>query len=37
LSQTIQFLSRSPPVAVVNGALQVSPPFVERLVTTALP
>jgi hypothetical protein len=37
LSQTIQFLSRSPPVAVVNGALQVKPPSVERLVTTALP
>src|SRR3954454_15682596 len=37
LSQTIQFLSRSPPVTVVNGLLQVRPPSVERLVTTALP
>src|SRR5205823_1896500 len=37
LSQTIQFLSRSLPVAVVNGLLQVRPPSVERLVTTPLP
>ena len=37
LSQTIQFLSRSVPVAVVTGLLQVCPPSVERLVRTAAP
>jgi hypothetical protein len=30
LSQTIQFLSRLEPVAVVTGLLQVRPPSVER-------
>src|SRR5262245_53509164 len=34
LSQTIQFLSRSP-VAVVIGLLQCSPPSVDRLVSTS--
>src|SRR5258705_7651161 len=36
LSQTIQFLSRSP-VPVTIGFPQVSPPFVDRLVSTSEP
>jgi hypothetical protein len=36
LSQTIQFLSRSP-VAVTIGLLQVVPPLVDRLVSTSAP
>jgi hypothetical protein len=36
LSQTIQFLSNAP-VAVTTGLLQVSPPLVERLVSTSEP
>jgi hypothetical protein len=37
VSQAIQFLSRLVPVAVVTGLPQLSPPLVERLVTTAAP
>ena len=36
LSQTIQFLSRSP-VAVTIGLPHVRPPLVERLVSTSAP
>ncbi len=37
LSQTIQFLSRSPPDAVSLGVLSHVRPSLDRLVTTALP